>query len=84
MSNRRDALKQGAVLAGLLTAAGYPQYALAFNKNAFEAKTVQELMDGIDAVENDLIDQSNAAYKEVEAWAEGYVKLVGDGKSNKE
>jgi sulfur-oxidizing protein SoxY len=30
------------VLAGLLTAAGYPQYALAFNKNAFEAKTVQE------------------------------------------
>jgi sulfur-oxidizing protein SoxY len=42
MSNRRDALKQGAVLAGLLTAAGYPQYALAFNKNAFEAKTIQE------------------------------------------
>ena len=42
MNNRRDALKQGAVLAGLLTAAGYPQYALAFNKNAFEAKTVQE------------------------------------------
>jgi sulfur-oxidizing protein SoxY len=42
MNNRRDALKQGAVLAGLLTAAGYPQYALAFNKNAFEAKTIQE------------------------------------------
>ncbi|MEN9769694.1 MAG: hypothetical protein RLZZ180_1324 [Pseudomonadota bacterium] len=42
MNNRRDTLKQGAVLAGLLTAAGYPQYALAFNKNAFEAKTVQE------------------------------------------
>ena len=42
MNNRRNALKQGAVLAGLLTAAGYPQYALAFNKNAFEAKTVQE------------------------------------------
>ena len=42
MNNRRDALKQGAVLAGLLTAAGYPKYALAFNKNAFDAKTVQE------------------------------------------
>jgi sulfur-oxidizing protein SoxY len=42
MNNRRDALKQGAVLAGLLTVAGYPQYALAFNKNAFEAKTIQE------------------------------------------
>ncbi|MBM3362293.1 MAG: thiosulfate oxidation carrier protein SoxY [Betaproteobacteria bacterium] len=42
MSTRRETLEQGAVLAGLLAAAGYPQYALAFNKNAFEAKTVQE------------------------------------------
>ena len=42
MNNRRETLRQGAVLAGLLAAAGYPQYALAFNKNAFEAKTVQE------------------------------------------
>jgi sulfur-oxidizing protein SoxY len=42
MNSRRDALKQGAVLAGLLAAAGYPQYALAFNKNAFEAKSVQD------------------------------------------
>ena len=42
MTTRRETLKQGAVLAGLLAAAGYPQYALAFNKNAFEAKTVQE------------------------------------------
>jgi sulfur-oxidizing protein SoxY len=42
MNTRRDTLKQGAVLAGLLAAAGYPQYALAFNKNAFEAKSVAE------------------------------------------
>lgn len=42
MNTRRETLKQGAVLAGLLAAAGYPQYALAFNKNAFEAKSVQE------------------------------------------
>ncbi|MEI7782810.1 MAG: thiosulfate oxidation carrier protein SoxY [Betaproteobacteria bacterium] len=42
MNTRRDALKQGAVLAGLLAAAGYPQYALAFNKNAFDAKSVQD------------------------------------------
>lgn len=42
MTTRRETLKQGAVLAGLLAAAGYPQYALAFNKNAFEAKTVLE------------------------------------------
>jgi hypothetical protein len=43
-----------------------------------EAKTVQELMDGIDAVENDLIDGSNAAYKKVETWAEEYVKRVSN------
>ena len=42
MNTRRNALKQGAALAGLLAAAGYPQYALAFNKNAFDAKSVQE------------------------------------------
>ena len=42
MNTRRDTLKQGAAVAALLAAAGYPQYALAFNKNAFEAKTVQE------------------------------------------
>ena len=37
MNNRRETLKQGAVLAGLLATVGYPQYALAFNTNAFEA-----------------------------------------------
>jgi sulfur-oxidizing protein SoxY len=42
MNNRRETLRQGAVLAGLLATVGYPQYALAFNKNAFEAKSVQE------------------------------------------
>lgn len=42
MNNRRDTLKQGSALAGLLALAGYPQFALAFNKNAFEAKTVQD------------------------------------------
>jgi sulfur-oxidizing protein SoxY len=42
MNNRRETLKQGAVLAGLLATVGYPQYALAFNKNAFEAKSVQD------------------------------------------
>ncbi len=42
MNTRRDTLKQVAVLTGLLAAAGYPQYALAFNKSAFEAKSVAE------------------------------------------
>jgi sulfur-oxidizing protein SoxY len=42
MQNRRQTLKQGAMLASLLAAAGYPQFAFAFNKVAFDAKTVQE------------------------------------------
>jgi sulfur-oxidizing protein SoxY len=42
MNTRRDTLKQGAVVAALLAAAGYPQYALAFNKNAFEAKSIAD------------------------------------------
>ncbi|MFM8590066.1 MAG: thiosulfate oxidation carrier protein SoxY [Limnohabitans sp.] len=43
MQNRRETLKYSAVLAGLLAAAGYPQFALAaFNKAAFDAKNVQD------------------------------------------
>lgn len=42
MQNRRQTSKQGAVLASLLAAAGYPQFAFAFNKAAFDAKTVQD------------------------------------------
>ncbi|NBS46308.1 MAG: thiosulfate oxidation carrier protein SoxY, partial [Betaproteobacteria bacterium] len=40
MHNRRDMLKHGARLAGLLAATGlFPHYALAFNKAAFDAKS---------------------------------------------
>lgn len=42
MNTRRETLKHGAVVAGLLALAGYPQYALAFNKSAFDAKSVAE------------------------------------------
>lgn len=43
MINRRDTLKQSATVAGLLAATGlFPQYAWAFNKSAFDAKTVAE------------------------------------------
>ena len=43
MQNRRETLKQTAVVAGLLAAAGFPQYAqAAVNKAAFDAKTVQD------------------------------------------
>jgi sulfur-oxidizing protein SoxY len=41
--NRRESLKQSLAVAGLLGATGlFPQFAWAFNKNAFEAKTVAD------------------------------------------
>jgi sulfur-oxidizing protein SoxY len=43
MQNRRETLKQSAVVAGLLATAGFPQFAhAAFNKVAFDAKSVQD------------------------------------------
>jgi sulfur-oxidizing protein SoxY len=43
MKNRRETLKQTAVVAGLLAAAGFPQFAqAAVNKAAFDAKSVQD------------------------------------------
>ena len=44
MTTRREALKQSAVVAGLLCASGlFPQFAAAaFNKNAFSAKSLAE------------------------------------------
>jgi len=43
MQSRRETLKQSAIVAGLLAATGlFPRAALAFNKAAFDAKTVAE------------------------------------------
>lgn len=43
MPSRRQTLKQTAVVAGLLAGTGlFPQFARAFNKTAFDAKSVQE------------------------------------------
>jgi sulfur-oxidizing protein SoxY len=43
MQNRRETLKQSLAVAGLLASTGlFPRYALAFNKNAFEAKSVAD------------------------------------------
>lgn len=43
MQNRRETLKQTAVLAGLLAACGFPQFAsAAYNKSAFDAKSVPD------------------------------------------
>lgn len=43
MQNRRETLKQGMVVAGLLASTGlFPRYAMAFNKTAFDAKSVAD------------------------------------------
>lgn len=43
MQNRRETLKHTAVLAALLAASGFPQFAhAAYNKQAFDAKSVQD------------------------------------------
>jgi sulfur-oxidizing protein SoxY len=50
MQTRRKTLKQGALVAGLLASTGlFPQYALAFNKVAFDAKSLAEVLKEIGA-----------------------------------
>jgi len=51
MQTRRKTLKQSAVVAGLLAASGmFPQYAFAaFNKAAFDAKTLAEVLKAMGA-----------------------------------
>jgi sulfur-oxidizing protein SoxY len=45
MQTRRETLKHSAVVAGLLASTGlFPQFAHAFNKTAFEAKSVQDVV----------------------------------------
>lgn len=50
MPTRRETLKQSAVVACLLAHAGFPQFShAAFNKNAFDAKSVQEALKAVGA-----------------------------------
>ena len=50
MQNRRETLKQSAKVVGLLAATGlFPQYALAFNKAAFEAKNMSDALKALGA-----------------------------------
>lgn len=45
MQSRRQALKHTAVVAGLLASTGlFPQFAFAFNKDAFEAKNIPDTL----------------------------------------
>ena len=50
MQTRRNALKRTAVVAGLLASTGlFPQFAFAFNKTAFEAKSVADALKALGA-----------------------------------
>ncbi len=50
MQTRRDTLKQSAIVASLIAGTGlFPQYALAYNKAAFDAKTVADVMKALSA-----------------------------------
>jgi sulfur-oxidizing protein SoxY len=50
MQTRRKTLKQSAAVAGLLASTGlFPQYALAYNKAAFEAKNLEEVLKAVNA-----------------------------------
>ncbi len=50
MQTRRETLKQSALVAGLLAATGlFPQYALAYNKAAFEAKNLADVLKALGA-----------------------------------
>ena len=50
MQNRRQTLKQGAMVASLLAGTGlFPQYALAFNQAAFDAKSINDVLKALGA-----------------------------------
>ncbi len=50
MQTRRKTLKQSALVAGLLGATGlFPQFAFAYNKTAFDAKTVNDALKALGA-----------------------------------
>lgn len=50
MQNRRETLKQSAVVAGLLATTGlFPQFALAYNSDAFKAKSAADVCKALGA-----------------------------------
>lgn len=50
MQTRRETLKHSAIVAGLLATTGlFPQYAFAFNKTAFEAKSLADVLKALSA-----------------------------------
>lgn len=50
MQTRRETLKHSAIVAGLLATTGlFPQYAFAYNKAAFDAKTLADVLKALGA-----------------------------------
>ena len=50
MQTRRETLKRGAIVAGLLAGTGlFPQYAFAYNKSAFDAKNIADALKALGA-----------------------------------
>lgn len=50
MQTRRETLKRGAIVAGLLAGTGlFPQYAFAYNKAAFDAKNISDALKALGA-----------------------------------
>jgi sulfur-oxidizing protein SoxY len=50
MQTRRETLKRGAIVVGLLASTGlFPKYALAYNKAAFEAKNMTDALKALGA-----------------------------------
>ncbi len=50
MQTRRETLKHSAIVAGLLATTGlFPQYAFAYNKSAFEAKNMADVLKALGA-----------------------------------
>ena len=75
MTSRRAALQQSMAVAGMLVAAGVlPRTALAFNKDAFDAKTVADVMKALGAgAPAESVTPSSLPTKEI--WP------IGKGKS---
>ena len=80
MQNRRETLKQSAVVAGLLATAGFPQFAYAaFNKAAFDAKSVQDSAKAAGAtsiaeskdVTGRVFETSGRSFAVAEGWVRG-------------
>ena len=77
MQTRRNALKHTAVVAGLLASTGlFPQFAFAFNKNAFDAKSVADALKAL-SVSGALAESKDVSVTAPDIAENGSVVPVG-------